>query len=46
VAIASAGILSLASAQARLQESLGRIERSIDSREAMTPVLTVEGAGL
>jgi hypothetical protein len=46
VDVASAGILPLASAQARLQEALGRIEGSIDPVEAITPVLTTEGVGL
>jgi DNA primase len=46
VAIASAGVLPLANAQARLHEALGRIERSIDPREAITPGLTVERVGL
>jgi DNA primase len=46
VAVGSAGILPLASAQARLQEALGRIEGSIDPLEAITPGLTMEGVGL
>jgi DNA primase len=46
VAIASAGILPLTNAQARLQEAFGRIERSIDPREAITPVFALQGVGL
>jgi DNA primase len=44
IAIAAEGILPSPTAQLRLREALGRIERSVNPPEAATPVLTTEVA--